>query len=46
MSFGYQSNYMKSAPKRDINNCAQELLNALIEARTTEQVSLIVLFQK
>ncbi|KAL9611240.1 MAG: hypothetical protein Q9167_004094 [Letrouitia subvulpina] len=37
MTFGYQSNYMRSAPKQSISNCAQELLNALIEARPSEK---------
>lgn len=33
LSFGYDSRYMRNAPKRDISNCAQELLQALSSDR-------------
>jgi protein SERAC1 len=34
LSFGYDSRYMRNAPKRDISNCAEELLHALSSDRT------------
>ena len=40
MSFGYESAFLRSAPKRDVANCAQELLLALDGARSQEHVSL------
>jgi hypothetical protein len=40
MTFGYQSNYFKSAPKRNIANCAQELLITLKAHRETNSVRL------
>jgi hypothetical protein len=39
VTFGYQSDYFRSAPKRDIDNCAQELLLALVKWRSEENVS-------
>lgn len=41
MTFGYHSNYLKSAPKRTISNCAQELLLGLLSFRTKEAVRVI-----
>lgn len=38
ITFGYQSNYFRSAPKRDIANCALELLLALNRSRAHESV--------
>lgn len=46
LAFGYQSNYWRYAPKRDIANIAQELLNALVEARRTNNVGLIRAYQE
>ncbi|KAH7344301.1 hypothetical protein BKA66DRAFT_24702 [Pyrenochaeta sp. MPI-SDFR-AT-0127] len=34
LTFGYRSDYLIKAPKRDIANCAQELLVALLNNRT------------
>lgn len=34
LSFGYDSRYMRNAPKRDISNCAEELLLALSSDRS------------
>jgi hypothetical protein len=34
LSFGYDSRYMRNAPKRDISNCAEELLHALSSNRS------------
>ncbi|KFY69602.1 hypothetical protein V496_00117 [Pseudogymnoascus sp. VKM F-4515 (FW-2607)] len=36
VTFGYQSDYFRSAPKRDVDNCAQELLLALVRSRAKE----------
>jgi hypothetical protein len=36
VTFGYQSNYLKSAPRKDINNCAQEVLLALVHWRSED----------
>ncbi|KAJ2900154.1 hypothetical protein MKZ38_002568 [Zalerion maritima] len=39
LSFGYQSHYLKHAPKRDITNCAEELLHALSNYRLASRSS-------
>jgi len=39
LSFGYQSRYMKNAPKRDISNCAEELLHALQNNRAASKAN-------
>ncbi|KAH6668855.1 hypothetical protein B0J14DRAFT_151694 [Halenospora varia] len=37
VSFGYKSQFIKSAPKRDVENCAQELLLALVGWRSQDK---------
>jgi hypothetical protein len=44
LTFGYRSDYLKSAPKRDIANCAQELLVALLNNRALIKDSRPIIF--
>jgi hypothetical protein len=44
LSFGYRSDYLQSAPKRDIGNCAQELLMALRNYRSKDEARRPIVF--